>query len=248
MPRRLLPHHYPGSLTVIIPPGPGPRQYQQVEFCVVSTDIGEPSLTNCFSASGWLNAFADCFQEIGVWLLVPVTATILEWLKICTALLSFQLILFFFFFGACGILVLWPGMELMQWIAQRLNHWITREASSLIPYCSSPSLPPSLFSFLLSFLLSSPSLPLSPPPLHFKGVASIIHLWSTVFLKFSNYTLENTLGQRIWYQSAHFFGWSLAENSTYKNPSKMAFNYLENTKTTNFIETTFVLLRETRAN
>ena len=155
---------------------------------------------------------------------------------------------FFFFFGACGILVLWPGMELMQWKAQRLNHWITREASSLIPYCSSPSLPPSLFSFLLSFLLSSPSLPLSPPPLHFKGVASITHLWSTVFLKFSNYTLENTLGQRIWYQSAHFFGWSLAENSTYKNPSKMAFNYLENTKTTNFIETTFVLLRETRAN
>ena len=154
----------------------------------------------------------------------------------------------FFFFGECGILVLWPGMELMQWKAQRLNHWITREASSLIPYCSSPSLPPSLFSFLLSFLLSSPSLPLSPPPLHFKGVASITHLWSTVFLKFSNYTLENTLGQRIWYQSAHFFGWSLAENSTYKNPSKMAFNYLENTKTTNFIETTFVLLRETRAN
>ena len=102
VPRKLLPHHYPGSLTVIIPPGPGPRQYQQVEFCVVSSDIGEPSLTNCFSASGWLNAFSDCFQEIGVWLLVPVTATVLEWLKICTALLSFQLIFFFFFLVHVG--------------------------------------------------------------------------------------------------------------------------------------------------
>ena len=62
-PENLLPHHYPRSLTVIIPPGPGVRQYQQVEFCVVSTDIREPSLTNCFSASGWLNAFLIAFKR-----------------------------------------------------------------------------------------------------------------------------------------------------------------------------------------
>ena len=112
--------------------------------------------------------------------------------------------------------------------AEPLGH----QGSLLIdPPCSSPSpQPPSLFSFLASFsfllsvLLSSPSFPLSSPPSHFKGLASITHLWSPVFLKVNNYTLENTLGQRIWYQSAHLFGYSLAENSTYKNPSKRVFN------------------------
>ena len=57
-----------------------------------------------------------------------------NYLDICWSMpLNMFFFSYFFFFwpcpAACDILVPWPGVELVQWKNQSLNHWTTKEVS-----------------------------------------------------------------------------------------------------------------------